>query len=65
MPIRKPIGVTVKIPEGFSKVHGVSLLDYNPYPMVKPLAFKEGKGQVSFEIPDLVIFKVAAVEFEK
>jgi len=64
-PIRKPIGVTVKIPEGFSKVHGVSLLDYNPYPMVKSLAFKEGKGQVSFEIPELVIFKVAAVEFEK
>ncbi|MEI8190844.1 MAG: hypothetical protein WCI75_14110, partial [candidate division NC10 bacterium] len=64
-PIRKPIGVTVKIPDGFSKVRGVALLDYNPYPAVKPLAFKEGKGQVSFEIPELVVFKVAAVEFAK
>ena len=64
-PIRKPIGVTVRIPEGFKKVRGVSLLDYNPYPAVKPLAVKEGPGQVTFEIPELVVFKVAAVEFEK
>ncbi len=64
-PIRKPIGVTVKIPVGYKKVRGVSLLDYSPYPAVKPLAIKEAPGQVSFEIPELVVFKVAAVEFEK
>jgi hypothetical protein len=64
-PIRKPIGVTVKLPDGYRKVRGVSLLDYSPYPAVKPLAFKTEAGKVSFEIPELVIFKVAAVEFEK
>jgi hypothetical protein len=64
-PIRKPIGVTVKIPEGFKKVKSVSLLDHSPYPAVKPLAFKETAGQVAFEMPDLVVFRVAAIEFEK
>lgn len=64
-PIRKPIGVTVKVPGGYTKVKAVYLLENSPYPTVKPLAFKAGKGTVTYEIPELVIFKVSAVEFGK
>lgn len=64
-PVRHPIGVTVKLPAGYAGVKAVYLLDNSPYPAVRPLAFKVAAGSVSYEIPELMIFKVAAVEFSK
>ena len=64
-PVRKPIGVTVKLPGGYTKVKAVYLLENSPYPTVKKLDFKVNAGAVSYEIPELVIFKVAVVEFGK
>ncbi len=64
-PMAEPVGVTVKIPEGYSKVVGVHLLDNSPIPECKALSFTEDKGFVAYKISGLHIFKVAVVEFQK
>ena len=64
-PLREPLGLTVKTPEQYPEVKEVYLLENNPYPTVKRLDHKVDKGAVTYAIPELVIFKVAAVEFEK
>lgn len=64
-PITEPIGLTVQIPEGYSGVKAVYLLENSPYPHVKQLEFEDEETEVYFELPELVVFEVAVVEFEK
>ncbi|MBI2192587.1 MAG: hypothetical protein HYU36_11445 [Planctomycetes bacterium] len=64
-PIREPFTVWVKVPPEFPRVVRVCLLDNNPYPRVRPLEHRVAEGEVSFQIPELVVFKVAAIEFGK
>lgn len=64
-PLRKPFGLTVRLPEGYSRVRGVYLLDNNPYPHVRTLPHTVARGEVAFDVPELVVFKVVVVEYEK
>lgn len=64
-PLRKPFGLTVRLPEGYSRVRGVYLLDNNPYPHVRALPHTVARGEVAFDVPELVVFKVVVVEYEK
>ena len=64
-PITEPFGMTVKTPPGFTKVRAVYLLDNRPFPAVRPMEFDDGGTEVQFEIPELIVFKVVAVEFGK
>lgn len=62
-PIRQPIAVTVRVPEGFRGVKAVHDLAAGPWPEVRPLEFETDGQEVRFEFPELVTFKVAVVEF--
>ncbi len=64
-PIREPLPMRVKIPEGYRKVVGVYHLENSPYPTVKPLATQDEGDAVVFELPELVTFEVVVVEFAK
>ena len=64
-PIREPFGMTVQVPAGFKKADAVYLLDNRPYPQVKKLNFEGDEKEVTFEVPELIIFKVVVVEFGK
>jgi len=64
-PLREPFALTVKVPEKHPEVKDVYLLDNHPHPRVKRLPFETGDGEVIFQIPELVIFKVVVVEFMK
>ncbi|MDP6113210.1 MAG: hypothetical protein QGF00_09665 [Planctomycetota bacterium] len=64
-PIKEPFGMTVQVPEGYTKAVGVYLLENKPYPEMKRLEFEDNDGEVWFEIPELQIFKVVVVEFSK
>jgi len=64
-PVRQPLAVTVAIPEGYKGVKAVYHLENRPWPEVKPLKFEADDKEVRFEIPELVTFKVAVVEFNK
>jgi hypothetical protein len=56
---------TVTIPEGYSTVKGIHLLDNAPEPAVRPLKVEVEGRTASFNIPGLKIFRVAVVEFGK
>ncbi|MHC4884747.1 MAG: hypothetical protein ACYTGH_06650 [Planctomycetota bacterium] len=62
-PIREPLPMLVRIPEGFSRVKGVYHLENSPFPTVKPLEFEAQDAEVVFELPELVTFEVVVVEF--
>ena len=64
-PVRHPLAVTVAVPAGFTGVKAVYHLENNPWPVVKALPFETDKKEVRFELPELVTFKVAVVEFTK
>ena len=64
-PIREPFAVTVQIPDGCRGATAVYLLDNDPVPAVRKLEFDSGEGEVTFEVPELIIFKVAVIRFSK
>ena len=64
-PIHEPFLMTVQVPQGYRKPTAVYLLENDPHPHVQPLAFQDLDGEVSFEIPRLVVFKVVVVAFGK
>jgi len=64
-PIREPFVMTVQVPDGYAKAVSVHLLDNAPYPHVKELEFDDDGTEVSFEVPELIIFKVVAIAFSK
>ena len=64
-PVRQPVAVTVRVPEGFSGVKAVHDLAASPWPEVRRLEFETDGSEVRFEFPEVVTFKVAVVEFTK
>jgi len=64
-PIRQPIAVTVRVPDGFRGVAAVHDLAVAPWPEPRKLEFETDGTEVRFELPELVTFKVAAIEFTK
>ena len=64
-PIREPIGMTVRKPQGYNSVSRVYLLENSPFPHVEQLKFEDNQTDVYFEIPELIIFEVVVVEFAK
>ena len=63
-PIRDPLPVEVKIPEGY-KTAKARMLTSEPTTSCKSLEASIEGGVVKFEIPELVIYRVIVVEFEK
>lgn len=63
-PVRSALTMTVKIPEGYTQA-SVVLLDNHPQPAVKKLEATIAQGEVTFDLPELILFKVVAVTFTK
>jgi len=64
-PIRQPLPMIVRKPQGYENVRGVYILDNSPFPEVREIAFEDGGTHVRFEIPELIVFKVIVMEFAK
>ncbi len=64
-PLRQPFGLSVRLPAGYTRVRGVYLLDNAPYPHVRELKHTVARGEVTFDIPELIVFKVVALEYAK
>jgi hypothetical protein len=61
-PIREPFPMEVKIPEGFSRAE-VWMLSAEPQTAATRLKATVAGGAVSFEVPDLILYRVIVVEF--
>jgi len=64
-PVAGPLPVRVAMPDGYTKVRSVTLLEVSPRPEAKPLAFEQGGGAVVFELDGVVTFKTVVLEFVK
>ncbi|NDC64113.1 MAG: hypothetical protein EBZ59_09060 [Planctomycetia bacterium] len=64
-PVLQPVAVTVRVPDGFTGVKGVHELAASPWPEVRRLEFETDGSEVRFEVPQVVTFTVAVVEFTK
>lgn len=63
-PIREPIPVEVKIPEGFKTGRAI-MLTCEPKTAAVPLEARVEEGKLAFDVPELVTFRVVVVEFSK
>jgi len=63
-PVREPLPVEVKLPEGYSKAK-VRMITAEPRTSHRVLPSRVEGGAVRFELPELVLYRVLVVEFEK
>jgi len=63
-PIREPFAMEVKVPDGFSQAE-VWMLSAEPRAAATHLKASVAAGAVSFEVPDLILYRVIVVEFQR
>lgn len=64
-PLLEPFAMSVRLPDGYSRVRGVYLLENSPHPHVRDIDYTVRDGEVVFDIPELIVFKVVAVEYAR
>ena len=63
-PLREPFAVEVKVPAGYKSAK-VFMLSEEPRTSCTPLKSSVDAGVVRFEVPELILWRVLVVEFEK